>query len=221
MPVGEVFTCMDFEPALPGAAPPPPGAARLLVGTLSGAVYTVDAQSRAVVGVRQVSGVAVCACVVFGGWGPASWHLWAKRAMQEMALTRALPCPPSGAQAHEGAVNAVAAACGFCLTGGADRLVRLWGGEEEGPCLEAEHEGAVTGREQRQGCRQRVPGCTPRLRLRLQLCVGCGDGLPPPPTRPLPRPPPCPPLARREQPWSCVLWVRARPWAPHAAPWRC
>ncbi|KAL4458496.1 hypothetical protein ABPG75_013361 [Micractinium tetrahymenae] len=95
--VGEVFTCLAFEPAMRER---PLCARRLFAGTASGALYTVDLEGRTVQGV---------------------------------------------AQAHAGALVALAAHDGFCVTGSADGKLRLWGGDLREAYMEAAHEGAVTG----------------------------------------------------------------------------
>lgn len=52
----------------------------------------------------------------------------------------------SVAQAHDGALTALAAHAGFCVTGSADGRLRLWGGDLQEAYLEAAHNGAVTGK---------------------------------------------------------------------------
>ena len=49
------------------------------------------------------------------------------------------------AQLHSGALAALAAHDGLVATGSADRLLRLWGGDLQHACMEAQHEGPVTG----------------------------------------------------------------------------
>lgn len=50
------------------------------------------------------------------------------------------------AQVHSGALTALAAHVGFCVTGGADCKLRLWGGDLREAYMEAAHDGAVTGK---------------------------------------------------------------------------
>lgn len=49
------------------------------------------------------------------------------------------------AQLHSGALAALAVHNGFCVTGSADRLLRVWGSDLQQVYLEAQHEGPVTG----------------------------------------------------------------------------
>ncbi len=48
-------------------------------------------------------------------------------------------------QLHSAAVTALAVHDGFCVTGSADCLLRMWGSDLREAYMEAEHEGAVTG----------------------------------------------------------------------------
>lgn len=127
--VGEVFTCLAWEHT---QRVRPLEAQRLYVGGLSGGRPAQPATSI------------------------AYWHVQ----LAWDASKHARDCMPAGAvytvcverraveavaQAHPAAVCSLAVHDGFCVTGSADRLLRMWGSDVREVYMEARHDSAVTG----------------------------------------------------------------------------
>lgn len=138
--VGEVFTCMAFEVPMRER---PLCTARLLLGTASGerAGWSMHPPLPTLLPPAHL-------LLLLPHWllkslcKSAAWFRLAGALYTVNLEGRAVQ---SVAQAHAGALTALAVHAGFCATGSADGKLRLWGGDLREAYLEAGHEGAVTG----------------------------------------------------------------------------